>query len=247
LAGITIYPDSRSLVEGAAGRIAELASRSVAERGRFTIALSGGATPRPVYARIAEDDLAGRIDWPSVHVFFGDERCVPPDDERSNYRMAGEALLATVALPRDNVHRIHGEDDPAQAALACEQEMQRLFRTSQTPALDLILLGMGGDGHAASLFPGTAALRERERWVVPQYVGALAVWRVTFTAALINAARHIIFLVEGAGKAETLWRVLEGPYEPDVLPAQLIQPVAGELHWLVDAPAAARLRPGRWA
>ena len=242
MADVTVYPDHQSFVDGAAAFIAGLAAESIAARGRFTIALSGGSTPRPVYARLAAADHAERIDWRKVHVFFSDERCVPPDDAASNYRMAREALLDHVPLPPDNVHRMRGEEDPALAALAYEQDLQRLFRTSAAPAFDLICLGMGDDGHTASLFPGTAALRERERWVVAQYVAVARAWRVTFTAALINAARHIVFLVEGAGKSETLWRVLAGPYQPDVLPAQLIQPISGQTHWLVDAAAAAKIQ-----
>ena len=167
--------------------IARLAVESIAARGRFTIALSGGSTPRPVYARLAAADHAAHIDWGKVYVFFSDERCVPPDDAASNYRMAREALLDHVPLPPDNVHRMRGEEDPAQAALAYEQDLQSSFRTSAIPAFDLICLGMGDDGHTASLFPGTAALRERERWVVAQDVAVAWAWRVTFTAALINA------------------------------------------------------------
>jgi len=205
--------------------------------------LSGGSTPRPIYARLASVGYRERIDWSKVYVFFGDERCVPPDDARSNYRMACEALLDHIALPADNIHRIQGEIDPAQAALSYEQELQQLFRTAALPAFDLICLGLGDNGHTASLFPGTAALREKDRWVVPQYVEVMTSWRITFTASLINAARHSAFLAEGAAKADVLWRVLEGPYQPDVLPAQLIQPMNGELHWLVDAAAAAKIHP----
>jgi len=239
---LVVHPDRQSFIDGSADFIAELAARAIRERGRFTIALSGGSTPRPIYDRLAAAVTAERIDWSKVQIFFGDERCVPPDDSRSNYRMAREVLLDRVPLLADNIHRIRGEIDPAQAALIYEQELHSLFRTSTFPAFDLICLGMGDNGHTASLFPGTAALREKERWVVPQYVEVMTTWRVTFTAPLINAARDIAFLVEGAGKAETLWRVLEGPYQPDVLPAQLIQPVRGQLHWLVDAAAAARVQ-----
>ena len=242
MADVTVYPDHPSLVDGAAAFIAGLAAESIAARGRFTIALSGGSTPRPVFARLVAADCAERIDWRQVHVFFSDERCVPPDDAASNYRMAREALLDHVPLPSANIHRMRGEEDPALAALAYEQDLQSLFRTSVVPAFDLICLGMGDDGHTASLFPGTAALRERERWVVAQYVAVTQAWRVTFTATLINAARHVAFLVEGAGKSETLRRVLEGAYQPDVLPAQLIQPISGVAHWLVDAAAAASIQ-----
>lgn len=220
--------------------MAERAAQALAARGRWAVALAGGGTPRPIYARLAEAGYAQRIDWSGVHIFFGDERCVPPGDPRSNYRMAREALLDHVPLPPENVHRMRGEDDPALAALAYEQEIRRLFRTAALPAFDLICLGMGDNGHTASLFPGTASLREQERLVVPQYVEVMQTWRVTMTAPLINAARHVAFFVEGAGKAEMLRRVLHGPYDPDVLPAQMIQPTHGQLHWLVDAAAAGR-------
>jgi 6-phosphogluconolactonase len=242
MANITVYPDHQNFVDGAAAFIAGLAAESIAARGRFTIALAGGGTPRPIYARLAAADHAAHIDWGRVHVFFSDERCVPPDDAASNYRMARETLLDHMPLPPDNIYRIRGEEDPALAALAYEQDLQRLFRTSVVPAFDLICLGMGDDGHTASLFPGMAALRERERWVVAQYVAVARAWRATFTPALINAARHVAFLVEGAGKSETLRRVLEGAYQPDVLPAQLIQPISGQTHWFVDAAAAAKIQ-----
>lgn len=243
MSNLYVYPDNQAFVDGAADLIAGLAAQAIAERGLFTLALSGGGTPRPIYARLATADYRGRFDWSRVHIWFGDERCVPPDDERSNFRMAREALLDHIALPPDNLHRIRGEDDPSQAALAYEQQLQRTFRSALPPAFDLICLGMGDNGHTASLFPGTAALREQVRWVVPQYVEVMTTWRVTFTTAVINAARHVAFLVEGAGKAGMLWNVLEGPYQPDVLPSQLIQPVNGQLHWLADAAAAAKVKP----
>jgi 6-phosphogluconolactonase len=242
VADVTVYPDHQRFVDGAAAFIAGLATESIAVRGRFTLALAGGGTPRPVYARLAAADHAAHIDWGKVYVFFSDERCVSPDDAASNYRMAREALLDHVPLPPANIHRMRGEADPALAALAYEQDLHRLFRTSELPAFDLICLGMGDDGHTASLFPGTAALREHDRWMVAHYVEAMLAWRLTFTAALINAARCVVFLVEGAGKSETLWRVLAGPYQPNVLPAQLIQLLNGQTHWLVDAAAAARIQ-----
>jgi 6-phosphogluconolactonase len=238
---ITIFPDKNAFIAGAAEFMVARAEEAITARGRWTVALAGGGTPKPIYQRLADAGYAQRIDWQRVHVFFGDERCVPPEDNGSNYRMAREALLDFVPLPAENVHRLRGEDDPAVAALAYEQEIRRLFRTSALPAFDLICLGMGENGHTASLFPGTAALREGARWVVPQYVEVMQTWRVTMTAPLINAAHHVAFFVEGAGKAEMLQRVLHGPYDPDVLPAQLIQPASGNVHWLVDAAAAAQL------
>ena len=242
MAELHIFPDNASFVGGSADFIAEAAARAIAERGRFTIALSGGGTPKPIYARLAAEDYRDRIAWGKAHIFFGDERCVAPDDARSNYRMVREAWLDHSPMPAENIHRIHGEDDPVLEALRYEQEIARFYRAGAFPAFDLILLGMGDNGHTASLFPGTAALREKDRRVAAQYVEVMSTWRVTFTAPLINAARNVAFLAEGAGKAQMLWNVLEGPYQPDVWPSQLIQPVRGELHWLMDAAAAAKVK-----
>jgi 6-phosphogluconolactonase len=242
MTNLHVFPDNPSFVDGSADFIADIAASAIAERGRFTIALSGGGTPKPVYARLATADYRERIAWEKVHIFFGDERCVPPDDARSNYRMVREAWFDHSKISAENIHRIRGEDDPALEALRYEQEIARLYRAAGFPAFDLILLGMGDNGHTASLFPGTAALRETARWVVAQYVEVMTTWRVTFTARLINAARYVAFLAEGAGKAQMLWNVLEGLYQPDVWPSQLIQPVNGELHWLVDAAAAAKVK-----
>jgi len=242
---LQVFPDNPSFVDGSANFIADVAAGALAERGRFIIALSGGGTPKQIYARMARADYRGRIAWGKVHIFFGDERCVPPDDARSNYRMAREAWFDHSPVPVENIHRIRGEDDPALEALRYEQEIARLYRTAAFPAFDLILLGMGDNGHTASLFPGTAALRETARWVVAQYVEVMTTWRVTFTAPVINAARHVAFLAEGAGKAQMLWNVLEGPYQPDVWPSQLIQPVSGVLHWLVDAAAAGKVKAAK--
>ena len=237
-----VFADNASFVQGAADFIADIAAQAIAARGRFTIALSGGSTPKAIYTRLATDEYQTRLDWSNAHIFFGDERCVPPDDAKSNYRMTREAWFDHATLPAKNIHRIRGEDDPAREALRYEQELAQLFRTSAFPAFDLILLGMGDNGHTASLFPGTAALRETTRWVVPQYVEVMQTWRVTFTAPLINAARHVAFLVEGANKAQMVWNVVRGPYQPDVLPSQLIQPTYGALHWLVDAAAAEKIQ-----
>jgi len=238
---ILVHDSPAALVEAAAGLVVEVAGRAVAQRGRFTLALAGGGTPKPVYERLAGDDFAGRIDWSKTDLFFGDERCVEPNDPQSNYRMAREALLARVPLPEANIHRIRGEADPAVAAAEYEQILRETLR-SERPRLDLVLLGIGDDGHTASLFPGTAAVREATRLVAAQYVDKLAAWRVSLAPPLLDAAAEVAFLVEGGGKAEVLAAILEGPYQPDVLPAQRIQPTAGRVRWLVDAAAAARLR-----
>ena len=241
MSNLHVLSDHAAFVAGAAEFIAAAAIEAIAARDRFVIALSGGNTPRPIYTRLAGAGYRARLDWSKVHLFFGDERCVPPDDARSNYRLARETLCDHAALPADNVHRVHGEDDPALAALRYEQDLARFYRTTTAPAFDLILLGLGDNGHTASLFPGTAALHEKERWVVAQYVEVMTTWRVTFTAPLINAARQVAFLVAGADKAQMLWNVLAGPYQPEVWPAQLVQPSSGELHWVVDAAAAAEI------
>jgi 6-phosphogluconolactonase len=182
-----------------------------------------------------------------VQVFFGDERGVPPDDPRSNYHMVRTALLERVPLPAANIHRIRGEEDPERAAADYAATLQRTFGGDAAAGgpppegFDLILLGMGDNGHTASLFPGLAAVTERRRWVMALYVEVAGLWRITLTPVIINAARKTAFLVAGAPKAEMLHRVLEGPYQPVVLPSQIVKPTSGELHWLVDAPAAARL------
>ncbi len=240
MAQVSVYPDARSLAEAAAGHVAALAGQAIAARGRFALALAGGSTPRPLYERLASPPYAGGIDWTKVQVFFGDERCVPPEDPRSNYAMAKGALLERVPIPGANVHRMRGEDEPERAARGYEGVLERVLGAAP---LDLVLLGMGENGHTASLFPGSALLGEARRRVAAEYVRELAMWRVTLTPVAINAARHVAFLVSGAAKAPMLAQVLEGPRDPARLPAQIVQP-AGELRWLVDAAAAARLRQG---
>jgi 6-phosphogluconolactonase len=245
---ITVYPDKESLIGGTADFIAESAAQAIAARGRFTLALSGGNTPRPVYARLASPEYRGRMDWSKVQIFFGDERSVPPDDPQSNYLMVKTALFDQAPLPEANIHRIRGEIAPEQAAADYANVLQRTFggdaATGGPPpeGFDLILLGMGDNGHTASLFPGLAVVTESQRWVMAQYVEVVGMWRVSMTPVVINAARQVAFLVSGANKAEMLRRVLEGPYQPVVLPSQIIKPTQGELHWLLDAPAAAQLR-----
>jgi 6-phosphogluconolactonase len=240
MAEIRTCPDAASLARAAAEHFVTLAAAAIAARGQFVVALSGGSTPRTSYALLASHQFAQRVDWPRVHVFWGDERCVPPDHPESNYRMAREALLDRVPIPTENVHRMRGELPPDQAATAYQAELEAALGAGGR--FDLILLGMGADGHTASLFPGTTALHEQTRWVVAHYVDKLSAWRVTLTPVAINAAAHVIFIVSGAGKAERLPEVLAGPYQPDILPAQIVRPADGRLLWLVDAAAAVHLR-----
>jgi 6-phosphogluconolactonase len=248
---IQTFPTPEALADAVARHVVARAADAISAGGRFTLALAGGSTPRDAYARLATDDLARRVDWRLIHLLWGDERCVPPDDPRSNYRMAKEELLDWVPIPAHQIHRIRGEDDPEEAAMAYERELRALLgprhsersEESLESHIDLALLGMGEDGHTASLFPGQAAVRETARWVVAVYVPELKTWRITLTPALLNTARNVTFIVSGASKALSLQQVLEGPFTPDILPAQAIRPLQGRLTWMVDQAAAGRLRP----
>ncbi len=229
------FPDAQALAQGATETIVELA------RGhdRFTIALSGGSTPRALYSRLAASPLAESLDWSRIHLFWGDERCVPPDHPDSNYRMASETLISQVPLLPANIHRIAGERPPQEGAAAYEQELRAFF--GGLPHFDLVLLGMGDDGHTASLFPHTLALHEISRWVVPNHAPSPPHKRLTLTAPVLNAADTILFLVSGTSKAAPLREVLHGTPDPQRLPAQLIHPQSGHLIWMTDAAAAALL------
>ena len=243
---IKVVQNSDAVAQVAAERFVTVAAEAIREFGRFHVALSGGTTPKSLYATLSSDHYAARVDWSRVHLFWGDERCVPPDDPLSNYRMVRETLIDRVALPEENVHRIRGEDDPAVAAAAYERELRNVFGTPVGPPargarFDLVLLGMGADGHTASLFPGLTAVSEQERWVTAAYVAEGAMWRVTCTPVIFNTAAEVLFLVVGSGKAAKLRQVLEGPHQPAVLPAQVIATVDGNVCWLVDADAATHL------
>ena len=235
---LQIHADAEAMIQAAAAAFVARAQAAMAAHGRFSVALAGGGTPKPLYALLATSPLREAVDWSRVEVFFGDERCVPPDSPRSNYRMAHETLLSKV--PAANVHRLRGEDAPAQAALAYEQELRAGFRR-ELPRFDLILLGIGDNGHTASLFPGCACLSERERLVCAQYVESQHEWRLTFTRPLIDAAAAVWLLADGAGKAGVLAQVLDGPYQPDVLPVQYVAPAQGEYVWWLDRAAASQL------
>ena len=234
------YADANQLTHAAAEMFVALSKPAIAEQGRFTVALSGGSTPKTLYQLLAREPYASQIEWAHVHIFWGDERCVPPDHSDSNYRMTREALLQYVPLLTENIHPLHGDIDPAQASAEYEQQL-RMFFGNGLPVFDLILLGMGDDGHTASLFPGTAAIHEQNRWVIGHYVEKLESWRLTLTPPVINAAENIAFLVAGKNKAERLREVLKGPYLPDVLPSQMIKPTNGYLVWMVDEEAATLL------
>lgn len=246
LGDLQIYRDMPALVKAGAEHVVALAQTAIANQGRFTVALSGGSTPRPLYALLASPAYADRLDWSRVFVFWGDERCVSPDHPDSNYRMARETLLDQVPIPQDHIFRMRGELDPAEAAADYERVLRAFFEMRETaegavPCFDLLLQGMGSDGHTASLFPGTEALRERIRWVAANHVEKLGAWRITLTLPVINAAANATFLVAGSDKAAALREVLQGPRQPELYPSQGVQPVNGTLRWLVDENAAALL------
>jgi 6-phosphogluconolactonase len=241
---VRVFDDAESVARAAAEEFVALSREAVGGRGAFSVALSGGTTPRRVYELLASDEYGARVEWPKVHVFFGDERAVPPDHADSNYRMAREALLSRVSIPTENVHRVEGLGDAAANASDYESVMRGFFGDSTWPRFDLVFLGMGDDGHTASLFPRTPALEEARAWVAPNWVEKLGAWRITLTAPAINAARRVVFLVTGSSKAERLGEVLNGAREPTRLPSQMIRPRDGSLAWYVDRAAAARLEAG---
>jgi 6-phosphogluconolactonase len=240
MAIIKTYPSTDQLARAAAMHFIECAQEAIEERGYFSVVLAGGSTPRIVYEYLATVELVPHVQWEKVHVFWGDERCVAPNHEDSNYRMAFEVLLRHSPIPVKQIYRMEGELDPKEAAQAYENRLRKFFG-QKVPRFDLILLGLGTDGHTASLFPGTKALTETKRWVMPNYVRKLSSWRLTLTAHLINKAANVTFLVSGKEKAEILRYVLAGRYDPEEIPAQMIRPEQGQLRWLLDANAAALL------
>ncbi len=233
---VQIFDGPEQLAEAAARAFAERAAEAIAGRGRFAVALAGGSTPEATYSVLARD-YAEVVDWPNVHVFFGDERSVPPDHEDSNYRTAKEALLDRV--PVGSAHPMRGELPPEEAAAAYEEGLRQFFG-EEPPAFDLIMLGIGGDGHTASLFPETSALEVTDRLVVANPVLKLDTTRITLTAPVLNAARAVFFLVAGEDKAEALKEILVGDPDPRAYPASLVQPPGGPT-WMVDRAAAGLL------
>lgn len=236
---LEIYDTPDDLAEAAARFIVQVAQEAIEARGKCTLAFTGGKTPELLYNRLAEAYRVD-IDWRYLHVYWGDERPVPPSDPESNYGMAHRTLLQHVAIPLEQTHRMKGENPPAEAMY----EYDALLRhdLGAVPRFDLILLGMGDDGHVASLFPNTEALQEQYRWAVPNPVPKLNQTRLTLTYPVLNAASCVLFLVSGEKKAEILKTVLEGPYDPSLWPAQGVLAEDGRLLWWADAAAAAHLR-----
>ncbi|HET6880536.1 MAG TPA: 6-phosphogluconolactonase [Pirellulales bacterium] len=243
---IEVVADREALSQSAAKKFLELSRAAIKARGHFSVALSGGSTPRDFYALLADPDaeFRGQLAWDKLHFFWGDERHVPPDHADSNYRMAFEAMLSKAPVPQTNIHRIQAElSDAEAAARAYEEELRRFFKVGEggSPHFDLALMGLGPDGHTASLFPQTAALHERDRWVVANWVQKLHKHRITLTVPALCPSANILFLVAGGDKATALRDVLHGPFHPDQWPAQIFRNCTSPVTWLIDQLAARQL------
>jgi 6-phosphogluconolactonase len=237
---IRFYPDLSSLVKASVELFVTLADESIKKQGYFTVALSGGSTPQPIYQALSEPDISDLVDWSHIHLFWGDERHVPHDHPDSNYRMVKEALLDRSAISDKNIHQVPVERDARLSAFSYEEEL-RCFFDGSWPQFDLVFLGMGTDGHTASLFPHTAGLSESHRWFIANYSPKLESWRLTLTKKAINAARNIAVIVSGESKAATLAEVFTGTRNPVEKPIQYISPTDGRMIWLIDQTAASRL------
>ena len=244
---LQIVSDAPALARTVADAFIALANQAVEKKGSFSVALSGGSTPKALYSLLTTDrDLNSRVPWKKIDFFFGDERCVPPDHPDSNYRSAYDGMLSKMSISPDRIFRMKGEYKETDKAAAEYDKVLRDFfhlSTGQFPRFDLIMLGMGPDGHTASLFPGTKALDEHNRLVTSNWVGKFFTHRITMTAPVLNNGACVMFMVGGQDKAPVLKAVLEGPYEPAQLPSQLVRPALGKLWWLVDKSAAAMLEP----
>ncbi len=240
---IAIYPDTETLSQEAAQYVVRIAQESITAHRRFTIALSGGSTPKKLYGLLAEEPYRSQIDWTLVDIFWSDERCVPPNDAESNFLMAQQVLLSKIPIPANQIHRMPADlADRDAASYAYTLEMQQTIGSDGVPSFDLIQLGMGPEGHTASLFPHQPSLHEQQRLVMPVTVPKPPPPRLTFTPRLLNAAFHVLFLVTGAEKQDAVKAVLEGEYQPDEYPAQIVQPAKGEVTWMLDTAAAEKLQ-----
>ena len=240
-ANVFVFDTPEQLALAAAERFVEGAHELNSGLGRFAVALAGGNTPKRVYELLATERFKSRVEWSQVHLFFGDERAVPPDHPDSNYAMAYEALISRVPIPAKNVRRIIGEGNANENARLYENQLKTFFTGVAWPRFDLVFLGMGEDGHTASLFPGSDALNEKSKWVVATKLERSGQERITLTVPVFNHAAQVMFLVMGSEKAKTLAEVLHPQPGSELLPAQAIQPVDGKLEWLVDKAAASFL------
>ena len=235
---IEIFETPGELAQALADLFVDAAQSAITERGGFYAALAGGTTPKAAYELLAQEPRSNNISWKDVFIYFGDERCVPPDDPESNYLMAKKAFLDQVNIPMGNVHRMHGEEDPKQAAIAYTAILHEDLGAE--PRFDLIMLGMGPDGHTASLFPGNIP-SDSHAIVAAPYVEKFQSYRLTLTPRVINNARQVVIATEGPGKAPALAAVLKGPIRPEQYPVQIVRPTNGHLVWLIDRAAAGEL------
>ncbi|HVA36797.1 MAG TPA: 6-phosphogluconolactonase [Candidatus Dormibacteraeota bacterium] len=236
---LVVVADEGALWAALADIFVEDAREAVARRGSFAVALSGGTTPKGAYELLAQEPRRSRVPWERLSIFFSDERCVPPGDPQSNYGMAHDALLSKVPVPAEHVHRMRGELPPEEAAGAYASVLRDAL--GDDPVFDLVMLGMGPDGHTASLFPGTSPVGEQRLLVAAPFVPKFGAHRLTMTPRVLNRARHVVVAAAGAEKSEALRRAIEGPFDPNLTPVQVVQPAAGALTWLADRAAAARL------
>lgn len=236
---IHIHPDIDELAQHVARWMAVVIKQTLAEQDQFTLALSGGSTPQKLHRILAQEPLRSEIDWTKLHIFWGDERAVSFEDERNNAKMAFDTLLNFVPVPKEQIH-IMRTDIPAEEAAREYEKLLHAYFDGKPFSFDLVLLGMGDDGHTLSLFPGKPIVHETEKWADAFFLEAQDMFRITITAPVTNLSKRVAFMAAGAGKADTLKAVLEGPYQPDIYPSQQIKP-AGELHWFIDEAAAQQL------
>jgi 6-phosphogluconolactonase len=244
---VELLADEAHLADAAAEQFIGIVESTLRYRQVADVALAGGSTPRAMNALLAAPPRRATVDWSRVRFFFGDERTVAPDDAESNYRMTKDTLFDPLGIPERNIFRMRGEDEPAAAAAAYADLLTR--ELGARPRFDLLFLGMGPDGHTASIFPGTVAGLDDTKLVVANYVTKFSTWRITLTPHVINDSAHVVITTGGSSKADALGAVLEGPHDPDLYPVQLVAPTDGQLHWLIDEAAAAKLvrRPAEGA
>jgi 6-phosphogluconolactonase len=238
---VRILPDLEALSREAGALLVELANDSIASKGRFVVALSGGVTPRRMYSLLGGTPFRDQVDWGHVHFFWTDERCVPEGDEASNFKRADDLFLSKVLVPKENIHRMKGEEEPAKAAEDYEREIREFFGKPGYPNFDLVLLGLGEDGHTASLFPESESLHEKRKLVIPIYLKRPSLNRITLSLPVLNSAKDVLFLVAGESKVPIIRKVLGEGGHKESYPAGLIQPVNGKVTWLIDQEAASKL------
>lgn len=238
---ILVFKDIDALSLKAAKIFVELSDMFINKNGRFSVAISGGSTPIKLFSLLS-NEYRNDIDWERVHIFWADERCVPADNEESNYGNAYKEFISKVPLPNANIHRIKGEEDPVGEARRYEEEIINFFNTKDIPSFDLILLGLGEDGHTASLFPGSEALNERKRIAVPIFMKDKNASRITLTLQVLNNAKTVIFMVSGSAKSRILTEIIGNGRKKKLYPAGRVSPSSGSLIWLIDKKAAAGLR-----